>query len=96
MSVGASAVRQDEFLIEITTPSKTDNVPKEGRKDGRQTGREVESEEGDERRWMSDDGCVCVCVCVCVRVFVMSLVRKNDREKEGELVGNQTDRTERD
>jgi len=24
----------------------------EGRKDGRQTGREVEGEEGDERRWM--------------------------------------------
>ena len=27
MSVGASAVRHDEFLIEITTPSQTDNVP---------------------------------------------------------------------
>jgi len=27
MSVGASVVRHDEFLIEITTPSKTDNVP---------------------------------------------------------------------
>ena len=26
MSVDASTVRQDEFLIEITTPSKTDNV----------------------------------------------------------------------
>jgi len=35
MSVGASTVRQDEFLIEITTPSKTDNVPiKQSRAEG--------------------------------------------------------------
>jgi len=35
MSVGASALRQDEFLIEITTPSKTDNVPiKQSRAEG--------------------------------------------------------------
>ena len=35
MSVGAATVRHDEFLIEITTPSKTDNVPiKQSRVEG--------------------------------------------------------------
>jgi len=42
MSVGASAVRQDEFLTKITNPSKTDNVPiKQSRVEGLYTPRAV-------------------------------------------------------